>query len=193
MKARWIGSGIVVGLLLLSAACGGGSYDEGATSGESTPAETAETVMVARASLESKSGSDVNGSATFSAAAGRVQLEVHVNNLPEGVHAAHIHAVGDCNSDDGKSAGGHWNPGEMDHGEWAMPPHHLGDLGNLEPDANGHATMTMETELWTIGTGADNDVVGKAIIIHAGADDFTSQPTGNAGGRIACGVIEGEM
>ena len=192
MRARWIGSGIVVSLLLLGAACGGGSYEESATTDEGMPADTAETVMVARATLEPKSGSDVNGSATFSGSGGRVQLEVHLNNLPEGVHAAHIHAVGDCSSDDGKSAGGHWNPGEMDHGKWDTPPHHLGDLGNLEPDETGHAMMTMDTDRWTIGTGADNDVVGQAIIIHAGADDFTTQPTGDAGGRIACGVIEGE-
>ena len=141
MKARWIGSGIASSVLLLTVGCGGGSDERAATS-EGAAAETAETVMVSRASFEPKSSSNVNGSATFTASGGQVELALHVYDLPEGIHAAHIHEVGDCSSDDGKSAGGHWNPTGMDHGAWGTPPHHLGDLGNLEPDAPRHSRQS---------------------------------------------------
>jgi Cu-Zn family superoxide dismutase len=78
----------------------------------------------------------------------------------------------------------------QDHGKWNEAPFHLGDLGNVEADEYGSGSLTVTTSLWTIGTHMDDDIVGKAIIVHAGEDDFVSQPTGAAGGRIACGVIE---
>ena len=71
-----------------------------------------------------------------------------------------------------------------------MAPHHLGDIGNLEVGEDGEGSLTLSTDKWTMGSGADNDILGKAVIVHAGADDFTTQPTGAAGGRIGCGVIK---
>jgi Cu-Zn family superoxide dismutase len=139
---------------------------------------------------ESKSDSGVTGTAAFSQQNGEILLHIDLANTPPGEHAFHIHQTGDCSSPDGKSAGGHWNPMEMDHGAWAADPHHLGDVGNIVVGEDGTGTFHMSTDAWSIGTGEPNDITGKAVILHAGIDDFTSQPTGAAGGRIACGVIQ---
>ena len=142
------------------------------------------------AALTSKSGSNTKGNATFTAKAGKVTLKVKVTGLTPGEHAIHLHEKGDCSAPDGASAGGHWNPSAENHGKWGHAPFHHGDLGNLVADAKGKAELTIETDLWTIGDGKPSDVVGRSVIVHATADDFTTQPTGNAGGRVACGVIQ---
>ena len=87
------------------------------------------------------------------------------------------------------SAGGHWNPTGVAHGKWGEGEFHLGDIGNIAVGEDGTGSITLTTDLWEIGTGSDVDIVGKGIIVHAGADDFTSQPSGAAGARIGCGVI----
>ena len=144
----------------------------------------------AEAALESKSGSSVTGKATFTEHAGKVKLKVTVSGLTPGQHAIHLHEKGDCSAPDAASAGGHWNPSSENHGKWAHAPFHHGDLGNLVADAKGKAELSIETDLWTIGDGKPSDVVGHAVVVHATLDDFTTQPTGNAGGRVACGVIQ---
>ena len=137
--------------------------------------------------------SGVSGTASFTTGDdGNISVFISLNNASEGSHAAHIHETGDCSAPDGTSAGGHWNPTTMDHGQWGTPPHHLGDLGNIEVDEDGLGGLTVTTPapgFWSIGTGDVNDIVGKAIIVHEKVDDFATQPTGAAGGRIACGVI----
>ena len=148
---------------------------------------------VAKADLESKSGSKVKGKATFTDdGKGGIVLRIEVSDAPPGTHAVHVHQMGDCSSTDGKSAGDHWNPTKDQHGKWTEAHHHLGDIGNLEITPDGKGTITLETDKWSAGGGASNDVVGHAIIVHGGVDDFKSQPAGNAGPRIACGVITGE-
>ena len=117
-------------------------------------------------------------------------LTLEIAGATPGEHAFHLHEIGDCSADDGTSAGGHWNPTHADHGKWGEEAFHLGDVGNLIVDEEGNASLTVGTNLWTIGTGEDSDVVGRAVIVHAGVDDFQTQPTGAAGGRIGCGVIE---
>jgi Cu-Zn family superoxide dismutase len=107
-----------------------------------------------------------------------------------GPHAVHIHETGDCSAEDGSSAGGHWNPTGEEHGKWGEHPFHLGDIGNIEVGEDGTGSITLSTDLWSIGDSSDHDVVGKSIVVHAGADDFKSQPSGAAGERIGCGVIE---
>ncbi|MFQ5701811.1 MAG: superoxide dismutase family protein [Acidobacteriota bacterium] len=187
------GGTLALSLLLLSApACGQAveRTQEKAGQEQYEAMATQPAPEQARAVIGPKSGSEVSGSATFTDHDGKVTLEIDLNSLSPGTHAVHIHAVGDCSSEDGKSAGGHWNPGGVDHGRWGTPPYHLGDLGNVVTDETGHATLSVTTDLWSVGGGASNDVVGKAIIVHAGADDFTSQPSGAAGPRVACGVIE---
>jgi Cu-Zn family superoxide dismutase len=147
------------------------------------------TMNEALAQLEAKSGSEVTGQGMFELEGDKVTLYLSLQNLPPGVHAVHIHEVGDCSAEDGTSAGGHWNPLTMDHGKWNEAPFHLGDLGNVEADEYGNGSLTLTTSMWTISSGALDDVVGKSIIVHESEDDFTTQPTGGAGGRIACGVI----
>jgi Cu-Zn family superoxide dismutase len=142
------------------------------------------------AELESRSDSKVTGKVTFTQHDGKVSMKVDVKGLTPGTHAIHLHEKGDCSAPDAASAGGHWNPTSEDHGKWGHAPFHHGDIGNLVADAEGKATMSLESELWTLGDGKPSDVVGHAVIVHAKDDDFTTQPTGNAGGRVACGVIK---
>jgi Cu-Zn family superoxide dismutase len=142
------------------------------------------------ANVQALGGSGVTGTAAFRQDGGTITLQLDLRGLPPGAHAAHIHEHGDCSAPDGSSAGAHWNPTQQDHGRWGHGSHHLGDLGNVEAAADGTASLLVTSDAWQIATGAPVDVVGKAIIVHTSADDFTTQPTGNAGGRIACGVIE---
>ncbi|MBB1489809.1 superoxide dismutase family protein, partial [Oceanospirillum sp. D5] len=110
-----------------------------------------------------------------------------------GEHAIHIHQTADCTSADGKSAGGHWNPTGKPHGKWGdVTGYHKGDIGNFTADENGNGTISMTTDESCIGCGdSTKDILGKAVIVHAGADDFTSQPSGAAGARVSCaGIIE---
>ena len=144
----------------------------------------------ADAVLEAKSGSTATGTATFAEDGGQIRLHIEIDNAPPGSHAFHIHDIGDCSAPDGTSAGGHWNPTAVDHGRWLMDAHHLGDVGNMKIGDDGGAAFFLTTDLWSMGSGEANDVVGKSVILHDGSDDFVSQPTGAAGGRIACGVIE---
>jgi Cu-Zn family superoxide dismutase len=141
--------------------------------------------------MEPKSDSNVSGNVFFKEANGLVAVTVVVNGLTEGTHAIHIHEKADCSAADGTSSGGHWNPTAQPHGKWGSPEgYHKGDIGNMEVGADGKGTMTMSTNEWCIDCGDPNkDVLGKAIIMHDGTDDFVTQPTGNAGGRVSCGGI----
>lgn len=159
---------------------------------QNTTENTAATIMV---KLEPKSGSNLSGSATFTQANGEVTLKATINGLAEGEHAIHIHETGDCSSEDGTSAGGHWNPTNERHGKWGdSEGYHKGDIGNFTVDANGVGIVEFSTDEWCIGCGdPQKDIDGKALIIHEGVDDFTSQPSGNAGTRVGCGVITTSM
>jgi|TARA_R100000501_G_C2606754_1_gene102321 Cu-Zn family superoxide dismutase len=143
-------------------------------------------------SLEPKSGSDLGGEVTFTQKDGEVTMEATITGLAEGQHAIHIHQKADCSAEDGTSAGGHWNPTNEKHGKWgAAEGYHKGDIGNFEVDANGEGTVSMTTDEWCIGCDDENkNIVGKAIIVHDGVDDYTSQPSGAAGTRVGCGVIK---
>ncbi|HED65668.1 MAG TPA: superoxide dismutase family protein [Planctomycetes bacterium] len=144
---------------------------------------------VATASVQGKSGSSLSGTATFVQRDGGVLVTLTVENAPPGRHAVHLHEKGDCSSPDGKSAGGHWNPDTMQHGSPFAEMHHAGDLGNMEVGSDGRGTHVLFLPGLTVRPGT-HGVIGHAIVIHAGADDLTSQPTGAAGGRIGCGVIQ---
>lgn len=146
--------------------------------------------QTAVAEIAPKSGSTLTGRAVFTESNGEIQLEVTIENAEPGPHAVHIHEIGDCSAEDASSAGGHWNPTGEDHGKWGVPPFHLGDIGNIEVGEDGTGTLTMSTDRWSLGGGPETDVVGKALVVHSGADDFTSQPSGAAGDRIGCGVIQ---
>lgn len=144
-------------------------------------------------SLEAKSGSTAEGMVFLTEENDQVTLEAHINGLEPGVHAIHIHEKADCSSDDGKSAGGHWNPTFQPHGAWGDEAgYHRGDIGNFTADESGHGMITFSTNLWCIDCNdEDKNLIGKAIIVHQGADDLTSQPTGAAGARVSCaGIIK---
>ena len=148
------------------------------------------TAMIATATIGETNESGVAGKAVFTQIGDNIKLVVSLANASAGEHAVHIHATGDCSAPDGTSAGGHWNPTGVAHGKWGEGEFHLGDIGNMTVDDQGMGKIELTTNLWEMNTGSDIDIVGKAIIVHAGADDFVSQPSGNAGARIGCGVIE---
>lgn len=147
-----------------------------------------ETVVVR---LESKSGSTAKGLAIFVQEYGQVRLISEFEGLTPGIHAMHLHEKADCSAADGTSTGGHWNPTFEKHGSWGDPKgYHRGDIGNLTAKADGTAKLMFQTDQWCIGCGDETkDILGKAVIIHDGRDDLTTQPTGNAGGRVSCGGI----
>jgi Cu-Zn family superoxide dismutase len=194
--------------------------------------------VTAQAMVQPLGGSNVNGQATFTeAAGGGVDVSIQLTGLPPGDHGIHVHENGDC-GDMGKAAGAHWNPHGAKHGvlggamgaagTGAPASAHMGDLGNITADASGSATLTMRIPDWTVGTamggtatgtapsgmemgattntmgattntmtgsttgsmgGMDMSVVGKTVVVHAKADDLKTDPSGNSGDRIACGVI----
>ncbi|WP_373055979.1 superoxide dismutase family protein [Zunongwangia sp. H14] len=141
--------------------------------------------------LEAKSGSDLAGTITFTEEDGEVTMEGTITGLSEGTHAIHIHEKADCSAEDGTSAGGHWNPTNQPHGEWGDEEgYHRGDIGNFEVNSDGEGTIDFSTDEWCIGCDDPNkNIVGKAIIVHDGVDDYTSQPSGDAGTRVGCAEI----
>ena len=140
------------------------------------------------ANLEPASGSKVSGTVTFTQDGDEVKVRANVTGLPpNSEHGFHIHDKGDCSSGDGMSTGGHFNPTGKPHGPQSGE-HHAGDMPSLRADANGNASATFELHGVSVG-GAAPDVIGHGLIVHKDLDDFKTQPTGNAGARIACGVI----
>ncbi len=141
--------------------------------------------------LNPKSGSTAKGNVVFENNGESVSMLLTVSGLEPGEHAIHLHEKSDCSAEDGTSTGGHWNPTGQPHGKWgAAEGYHKGDIGNFTASDNGKATYTFSTDEWCIGCGDETkDILGKGIIIHEGTDDFTTQPTGAAGGRISCGGV----
>ncbi|MGB1230902.1 MAG: superoxide dismutase family protein [Winogradskyella sp.] len=141
--------------------------------------------------LSPKSDSKVEGKVTFEQVGNEVTMVANMTGLTEGIHAIHIHQTADCSSADGKSTGGHWNPTAQPHGKWGdSKGYHKGDIGNFQVKTDGVGTITMSTNEWCIGCKDETkNILGKAIIVHQGTDDFTSQPSGAAGSRISCGGI----
>ena len=138
--------------------------------------------------LEPTKGSTAGGSVNFVQKGGKVVVTARVSGLSPGAHGFHIHEKGDCSSGDGLSAGGHFNPYGKPHAGPSTADRHAGDMPMLQADGYGEATLTVELDVITIGSGTA-DIVGKAVIVHKDPDDYKTQPTGNAGGRVACGVI----
>lgn len=143
------------------------------------------------ATLEGRSGSNLSGEAMFMEAdGGDVSFTLRVQNAPAGEHAVHIHENGDCSAPDASSAGGHWNPTSESHGKRGEDSFHAGDIANLEVGADGIGSLSMTVAGWSLDETGSESVLGKALVVHFGADDFRSQPDGAAGERIGCGVIE---
>lgn len=166
----------VLGVCLLISAC---ANTTDAVQGK--PAAVAE--------LEPTAGNTVKGTVEFTQKGDLVVAEAKISGLsPNSLHGFHIHETGDCSAADASSAGGHFDPTASPHGGPGGEVRHGGDLGNLKADANGNARSSVKVGGVTIDGGPDR-IVGRAVVIHAGADDLKSQPAGNSGGRVACGVI----
>jgi superoxide dismutase, Cu-Zn family len=163
-----------------------------ATSAAPPPAaEPTPAPATATARLAGKSGSSVAGELQFTATDGGVAIAGQITGLAPGTeHGFHVHETGDCSATDAKSAGGHFNPANVAHGGPTSDVRHLGDIPNITSDAAGHVTVSATIAGATLRDGAADDLVGKAIIVHAKRDDYVTQPSGDAGDRIACGVIE---
>ncbi len=149
----------------------------------SAQAETTKAVAV----LSPTKGSSVAGEVTFTKVDGGVKIVADVTGLTPGLHGFHIHEFGDCSAPDGASAGGHFNPHHMQHGGPDAAVRHAGDFGNLEADASGKAHYERVDTMISLD-GAES-IIGHGVIVHAKEDDLKTQPTGNAGARVACGAI----
>jgi Cu-Zn family superoxide dismutase len=131
--------------------------------------------------------SHVHGIVVFTDKDGRVEITGEIMGLTPGKHGFHVHEFGDCSSPDGMSAGAHFNPDKEKHGGPHSKERHVGDLGNIEADASGKAVINMTDTL--VQLHGPHSVIGRSLVVHAKADDLTSQPAGDAGGRIGCGII----
>ncbi|HZW62227.1 MAG TPA: superoxide dismutase family protein [Flavobacteriaceae bacterium] len=164
---------------------------ENTTSEEVVTVEAEPEVKKLKVTLEPKSGSNARGTVIFNQNDGEVYMTALFEGLTEGSHAIHIHESSDCSAPDGTSTGGHWNPTRSQHGKWGDETgYHRGDIGNFTVDASGNGSISFKTDEWCIGCDdPTKNIIGKAIIVHEGVDDFTTQPTGDAGGRVSCGGI----
>lgn len=179
--------------VLLSAGCAPKEEPPPPAAQEAAPAPAPEPEpRVATAALEFKDAyPNAIGSVVFTETAGGVAISAQVGYGGEGhagLHGFHLHEVGDCSAEDYTSAGGHFNPTGVDHGGPGAEVHHAGDLGNIEIGEDGSGSLDLVSTM--LSFDGDNSVVGRAVILHAGEDDLTSQPTGAAGARDACGVVQ---
>jgi Cu-Zn family superoxide dismutase len=145
--------------------------------------------LIATAQLQPTKGNKTFGEATFEQVGDKVKVVVFVQGLKPGQeHGLHIHEVGDCSSGDGMSTKGHFNPHGKSHAAHTSPERHAGDLPSLRANKGGRANVQVELDVITLTPGPAN-IIGRGLIVHADPDDFKTQPTGNAGARVACGVI----
>ena len=153
-------------------------------------ASNASTARMATANLAPASGSLVSGKLALMPMGNGVHVSGDIGGLaPGSSHGFHIHETGDCSAADASSAGGHFNPGASVHGKAGPGAHHAGDIDNIVADASGIAHVNAHVMGVSLGGGAADDVAGRAFVVHATADDYATQPSGNSGARIACGVI----
>ncbi len=127
------------------------------------------------------------GTVTFTKTDGGMQVVADITGLTPGQHGFHIHEFGDCSAPDATSAGGHFNPSKNPHAGHDDAKRHEGDLGNIEADSSGKAHLELTDKIMTMS--GEMSIIGRGVIVHEKVDDLKTQPTGNAGGRVACGVI----
>lgn len=201
MGHRHLFAGIVISAFLAaSAGCAPGEEEgAGEASAERAQAEQAEQAEQAQAEgtgdgvtraiavLHPTQGSEARGTVTFDQADGGIAISADIEGLEPGNHGFHIHELGDCSAPDGTSAGGHFNPEGASHGGPTVQDRHVGDLGNVTADDAGAAHYERTDD--RIAFEGAPSIIGRAVIVHAGEDDLTTQPTGDAGARVACGVI----
>lgn len=142
------------------------------------------------ANLKPTKGNTASGTVTFirDGDGKGLTIKADIKGLTPGEHGFHVHEKGDCSAPDASSAGGHFNPAKVDHGAPTATPHHAGDFGNITADKDGNVKIEMVDP--DLSFEGENSVLGRAVIVHAKADDLKSQPSGDAGGRVSCGVVD---
>lgn len=172
------------------AACNNTTDDDSKKTDENAGMKSTEEMKAMATLNATMSDTALTGTVEFTQQDGKVKmmLTLSIPSMANKSVAVHIHEMGDC-GDMGGSAHGHWNPTNQQHGKWGSASFHSGDIGNVSLDAEGKGTMELTTDLWSIGGDEKTNIVNRSIIVHSGMDDFTTQPTGNAGSRIGCGVI----
>ncbi len=144
----------------------------------------------ATATLQPTKGNNVRGTVNFQQRGDKVRVSANIQGLrPNGEFGFHVHEAGDCSSGDGMSAKGHFNPFGRPHGHHGQGERHAGDMPGLRSDANGNASTTFDLDIVSVASGPAS-VVGRGLIVHVQPDDYKTQPTGNAGARSACAVIQ---
>lgn len=187
MEKRFVLTVFIVLLALVYFGCGDRDTDETALSERNVETTTAEK-EVAVANLSPTQGNNVSGKVTFTKVDDGIKIVADLKGLSEGKHGFHVHEKGDCSAPDGTSAGGHFNPENKPHGAPDDSARHVGDMGNIEAGSDGNAHYERVDHLMSFS--GSHSIIGKAVIVHQKADDLKSQPTGAAGARVACGVIE---
>src|SRR6185369_8239792 len=144
----------------------------------------------ATANLQPTKNGKAAGTVTFTEVGGKVRVSGTISGLVPGrEHGFHIHEAGDCSSGDGMSTKGHFNPYGKPHAHAGTAERHAGDMPALKADSSGNATVNAELDAITVAPGPAS-IIGRGLIVHADPDDYKTQPTGNAGARIACAVIQ---
>lgn len=194
----------LVAIALLLAACGrkedaapvtdapppAGDSPSVATTTEPQTTSSAEATAGAAVQLSPTQGNTANGGLKITAAGTGVKISGMVQGLkPDSEFGFHFHEKGDCSAPDATSAGAHFNPTSQEHGNPQAQPHHAGDMLNVKSDAQGVAEVSIDNPDVSLQTGQPNDIIGKALVMHAKPDDYKTQPSGNSGDRIACGVV----
>ncbi len=169
---------------------GCGQRDRAAAPQDSSAGSTTNPSTMASVQLVPTQGNTASGSLTLTTSDSAVQLSGTLSGLaPNGEFGFHIHEKGDCSAPDASGAGEHFNPASSQHGNPAGDPHHAGDMYNATSDAEGNARIEGKVAGVTLGSGQPTDILGRAVVLHEKADDYSTQPSGNSGARIACGVI----
>ncbi|RZK47551.1 MAG: superoxide dismutase family protein [Pedobacter sp.] len=172
--------------------CGSAETDGDTTDSDSTAvtASSVETLRAEAVIAGTYPDTAVTGNATFEVVDGKVKLTLNINAPAKANKsvAVHIHEHPGC-GDLGKEAHGHWNPTKENHGKWGDAAYHSGDIGNVQLDGEGKGTAELETDRWTIGGDSTTNILNRSVIVHGGVDDYKTQPTGDAGNRIGCGII----
>lgn len=182
MRAAWV---TIFALSIAGLSCGGGGKQpEG-------PPVGAGGVKTAVAMLQGAPGSEIHGTVTFIQQGDEVRIVADVTGATPGAHGIHLHEHGDCGGEGFANAGGHFNPSGAPHACPPTEPRHAGDFGNVDIGNDGKGHLELTTKDLTVGPGPSS-VIGRSVILHEGPDDCSSQPAGNSGARLACGVVHAE-